>query len=89
MSEKEQLLKLINESKKSFWLNPRVLKSRLPTLYEEILSNWKFDRQPLRFSEVLYQYFYPTNIICKYGNKIGKNSQLFSFLLMINLLAPI
>jgi len=24
-------------------------------------------------------------LICKYGNKIGKNSQLFSFLLMINL----
>lgn len=47
----------------------RVLKSKNPALLDEIDASWSFSSPPHSFLEVVYQYFNPTDIVCRYGNK--------------------
>ena len=47
----------------------RVVRSKNPILYQEILDSWNYADPPANFVEIVRQYFDPENIYCQYGRR--------------------
>jgi len=68
MTENE-LLEYLTTRKKYGDLK-RMLGSSNPALLSKIQESWRFDHDPSSFTEILYQYFNPTDIICSHGSEM-------------------
>ena len=66
IKNKSDLLLYLDSSKR-FGDIRKSLEKYTPELLKEIEGSWKFEHEPSRFIEIVYQYLKPTDPTCQYG----------------------